>query len=50
MAAEHGITFDRALTVWSKPGKVRLQAHGAMECLKAWEAAWEAYSAAELSY
>jgi hypothetical protein len=50
MAAEHGITFDRALTVWSKPGKVRLQAHGAQECQKAWEAAWEAYSAAELSY
>jgi hypothetical protein len=50
MAAEQGITFDRALTLWSKPGTVRMQAHGAQECLKAWEAAWEAYSAAELPY
>ena len=50
MAAEQGITFDRALTVWSKPHAVRMQAHGAKECLNAWEAAWEAYSAAQLPY
>jgi hypothetical protein len=50
MAAEQGISFDRGLTVWSRPGKARLQAHGAKECLKAWEAAWEAYSAEHLPY
>lgn len=50
MAAEHGITFDRALTVWSRPGKVRLQPHGAQECIEAWEGAWEAYSAEHLPY
>lgn len=50
MAAEQGISFDRGLTVWSRPGKARLQAHTAKECITAWEAAWEAYSAEHLPY
>jgi hypothetical protein len=40
MAAEHGISFDGAATLWARPGKTVVQSFGVDECRDAWRAAW----------
>jgi hypothetical protein len=49
MAEASGLHFDRAVTIWSKPGRVMVQRHPRDECLAAWEAAWDAYAEARLA-
>jgi len=47
LAAEHGITFDGAATIWSRPGRTQVASHGVDECLTAWNDALAAYRAVE---
>ena len=49
MAEASGLHFDRAVTIWSKPGRVMVQRHPRDECLDAWEKAWDAYAEASLA-
>lgn len=43
LAAEHGITFDGAATLWARPGRMQVKVHDVPECLDAWAAALKAY-------
>jgi hypothetical protein len=39
LAAEHGLTFDGAATLWARPGRMQVRTYDVGECLEAWEAA-----------
>lgn len=43
LAAEHGITFDGAATLWARPGRTQVKVHEVDECLEAWGKALQAY-------
>ncbi len=43
LAAEHGLTFDGAATIWARPGRTKVTTHEVGECLEAWAVAMEAY-------
>jgi hypothetical protein len=43
LAAEHGIGFDGAATLWARPGRTQVKVHDVPECLDAWAAALKAY-------
>jgi hypothetical protein len=45
LAAEHGLTFDGAATLWARPGRTRVALHGASECVEAWKGALADYRA-----
>lgn len=47
LAAEHGIRFDGAATLWARPGRARVAVYEAAECKEAWDAALAAYRATE---
>jgi hypothetical protein len=47
LAAEHGIHFDGAATLWARPGRARVTVYGAAECREAWQAALASYRAVE---
>jgi hypothetical protein len=47
LAAEHGLVFDGAATLWSRPGRTGVALHDASECLSAWEAALADYRGLE---
>jgi hypothetical protein len=50
MAAEQGLHFDGAATIWARPGRTKLQALSTDECLEAWWLAWGAYEAAHRQF
>jgi hypothetical protein len=37
LAAEHGLTFDGAATLWARPGRMQVKTYDVGECLEAWE-------------
>jgi hypothetical protein len=43
LAAEHGITFDGAATLWARPGRTQVKDYGVEECLEAWDKALRSY-------
>lgn len=43
LAAEHGIAFDGAATLWARPGRASVTTYGVGECVEAWESALAAY-------
>ncbi|MEB3320141.1 MAG: hypothetical protein VKI63_04290 [Cyanobium sp.] len=43
LAAEHGLHFDGAATIWARPGRCTVKLHERDECLTAWAAAWSSY-------
>jgi hypothetical protein len=47
LAAEHGIRFDGAATLWARPGRARVTTYGVDECIEAWGAALASYRAVE---
>jgi hypothetical protein len=47
LAAEHGITFDGAATIWARPGRARVTTYDVCECAETWEAALASYRGVE---
>jgi len=45
LAAEHGLHFDGAATLWCRPGRTRVALHDASECVDAWKGALADYRA-----
>jgi len=43
LAAEHGIHFDGAATLWARPGRTQVKTYDTSQCLAAWDAALQAY-------
>lgn len=47
LAAHHGLVFDRAATLWARPGRCQLVTHSVAECLASWEQALARYRTAD---